>query len=224
MCSSQGENRVSRAGCLPASSSFFVQVSPGVGSLPPAIFLADKPAGATFGNGTEQASGKTYSRGFWRNSRQRIRSIGIAHWWTALRCARPAGARKQAQIPRTGANWEANTICSPMPTASPWLVRLLARTVTMLPSCYPCSTASRTSKGSEAPHASGPSTYKATARMTPNPIARRSKKGGKARPGQASYGTRQRVGQNALVHRTNLGVAPSVPETENARRKRSIEP
>src|SRR5438034_153387 len=44
--------------------------------------------------------------------------IGFGRLWTALRCALPVEAKKPAQIPRIGANWEASTICSPMPTAS----------------------------------------------------------------------------------------------------------
>ena len=177
MYSSPAENRVSHANSLAASSSFSVQASLGAGSLLPVIFLADKPAGAIFGNGTAQASGKVYSRRFWRNSRQRVRSIGIARWWTMLRCVRPVGAQKRGQILRSGVNWEANTIGSPMPTASSWPLRSQARTATMLRSCYPCSTASHELKGSGARHALGLSTYKATAPRTPNPTARRSKKG-----------------------------------------------
>ena len=83
-----------------------------------AISLPDKLANAVFDNGKRQAFGNAFSKGCLRNSRQGTRSIGIARSWIAPRCAHPAEAQKPAQIPRIGANWEANTICSPMPTAS----------------------------------------------------------------------------------------------------------
>jgi ABC-type multidrug transport system ATPase subunit len=84
------ENRLSRAGCLPASSLFSGRAFPGAGFLRPVIFPADKPAGAVSGNGRKQAFGKTSSKCCLRNSRQRTRSIGIAHSWIAPRYAHPA--------------------------------------------------------------------------------------------------------------------------------------
>ena len=42
MCDSLDENRLTRAGCLPVSSSFSGPVFPGAGFLRPAIFPADK--------------------------------------------------------------------------------------------------------------------------------------------------------------------------------------
>ena len=78
MCSSPDENRLSHAGYLPVSSSFSERAFRGAGFLRPAIFPADKPAGAIFGNGSKQVFGKTSSKCCLRNSRQRTRSIGIA--------------------------------------------------------------------------------------------------------------------------------------------------
>src|SRR6266571_3388516 len=86
----------------------------------------------------------------------------------------------------------------------------------MLPSCCPCSTRSHASKESGVLRAVGQITFKETAPMIPNHTARRSKKGDKAPPGQASHSSRQRLGQNALVYRTELGLVAPVPETEDA--------
>ena len=66
--------------------------------------------GDIFGNGRKQAFGNAFSKSCLRNSRQLTRSIGIAPWLIAPRCVRPAEARKPAQIPRIGANWEASII------------------------------------------------------------------------------------------------------------------
>jgi hypothetical protein len=86
------------------------------------------------------------------------------------------------------------------------------------------STKSLASKESEVLPDVGQITFKETALMTPNLIARRSKKGDNAPPGKAPHCTRQWLGQNALVCRTNVGLAPSISETEITRRKISIDP
>src|SRR5262249_55250289 len=51
------------------------------------------------------------------------RSIGIAPWWIARQCGLRVEVRKQAQIPRIGASWEASIISSPMPLAFHWRSR-----------------------------------------------------------------------------------------------------
>lgn len=50
--------------------------------------------------------------------------------------------------------------------------------------------------------------------MIPNRTARNSKKGDKTGIGQASHDSRQRVGQDSMVHRTQFGLAAPVSETE----------
>jgi hypothetical protein len=70
----------------------------------------------------------------------------------------------------------------------------------------------------------GPTRFKETALMIPNPIARRSKKRDKTAPGKASYRSRQRLGQNALVCRTIAVLAASVSKTEDARGEVSLDP
>jgi hypothetical protein len=107
-------------GLSPASSSPCGRVSRGDGCLPPRISLPASPACVVFGSGRRPGFGNVFLQPCLRSSRLPTRSIGIGHWWTALRCALPAEAQKPAQIPRIGASWEASTICSPMPTASLW--------------------------------------------------------------------------------------------------------
>lgn len=60
--------------------------------------------------------------------------------------------------------------------------------------------------------------------MIPNLIAKRSKKRGEADLGQATHGPRQRLGQDALVCRTNALLAAPVSKTENARGEVSFDP
>jgi hypothetical protein len=60
--------------------------------------------------------------------------------------------------------------------------------------------------------------------MIPNPIAKRSKKGDKAHPGETSDASRQRFGQNALVCRTNAILVASVSKTEDTRGEVSVDP
>jgi len=50
--------------------------------------------------------------------------------------------------------------------------------------------------------------------MIPSRTASSSKKGDKATLGQASHGSRQRLGQETMVHRTQLVLAPSVSQTQ----------
>src|SRR5262249_5184055 len=204
MSSSRDENRVSRAAFSRVFSLCSGQAFHGDGFLLPAIFPPHKPACAVFGNGTKQVFGNAFSRFCWPNSRQLIRSIGIVHSWIAPRCVHHAEAQKPAQIPRIGANWEAKTIGSPTPTAFHCQLFSPRRTVTMLPSCYLCSTRFPTSKESEVPRVSDPSMFKETALMTPNHTASRSKKGDKALAGEAPYCSWQRLGQNPLVYRANF--------------------
>lgn len=72
-------------------------------------------------------------------------------------------------------------------------------------------------KGKRGLRAFVPTTFKETVLMIPNLTARRSKKGGKAPPGQTSNRARQWLGQNALVYRTNAFLAPPVSKAESAR-------
>src|SRR5579862_9755950 len=102
MCNSRDENRRSRVACLKESSSFSAPAFPGAGFRRRALSLPDKPAGAIFGNGRKQGSGKTSSKVCLRNSRQLTRSIGIAPWWTAPPYVLLAEAQKPAQILRIG--------------------------------------------------------------------------------------------------------------------------
>jgi hypothetical protein len=74
------------------------------------------------------------------------------------------------------------------------------------------------------PRAFGQITFKEIGLMIPNLTARNSKKGGKAAPGQTAHAPRQWLGQDPLVHRTQLGMAPPISKAENPRRKISINP
>jgi hypothetical protein len=224
MCSSRDENQRSRAAYLQGFSSFCAPAFPGAGFLQPAIFPADKPAAAIFDGGRKPASGRISSKVCWRNSKQRTRSIGIVPWWIAPRYVPLAEAQKPAQIPRIDANWEASTICSPMPMASPWPLSLPRPTATMLLSCFLCSTRSRASKASEGHRAVGPIRFKEIALMILNLIVRRSKKGDKAPLGKAPNRSRQRLGHDTLVCRTNVVLAAPVSQAENARGEISVDP
>src|SRR5438105_2174231 len=119
MSSSPDENRATPDGLSPVFSSSCGLVSHGVGSRPPVIFHPDTHACDAFASGRRPGFGNVFLKHYLQNSRQPTRSIGIALSWTASRFELPAEAKKPAQIPRIGANWEASTIYSPTPTASP---------------------------------------------------------------------------------------------------------
>src|SRR5262249_33916377 len=101
---------------------------------------------------------------------------------------------------------------------------LRRRTDTMLLSCSPSLTRSLASRESEELRVVGPIRFKEIVLMIPNLIARRSKKGDKADPGQASHGSRQRLGKDTLVCRANPVLAASVSKTEDARGEVSFDP